>query len=124
MQSRFQSFKKTTKNLLQHSIPESSSNQQISPNFPTLLKNRNKFRNRREKKHYRQFSKTEKNNCSQIVLENEQFWEEIEKLSKFMHIAEDRSEMIENIKRTIENLKSRSKRLDNDFPKLRQKRIC
>jgi len=38
----------------------------------------------------------EKNN--RIVLENEQFREEIDKLSKFKHIAEDKSEMINNIK--------------------------
>ncbi|CBY15036.1 unnamed protein product, partial [Oikopleura dioica] len=37
----------------------------------------------------------EKNN--RIVLENEQFREEIEKLSKFMHIAEDRSEMVKSV---------------------------
>jgi hypothetical protein len=34
----------------------------------------------------------EKNN--RIVLENEQFREEIDKLSKFKHIAEDKSEMV------------------------------
>jgi len=37
----------------------------------------------------------EKNN--RIVLENEKFREEIEKLSKFMHIAEDRSEMVRSV---------------------------
>jgi len=37
----------------------------------------------------------EKNN--RIVLENEKFREEIEKLSRFVHIAEDRSEMVKSV---------------------------
>ncbi|CAG5088986.1 Oidioi.mRNA.OKI2018_I69.PAR.g12037.t1.cds [Oikopleura dioica] len=54
----------------------------------------------------------QKNN--QIVLENEQFREEIEKLSKFKHIAEDRSEMIENIK-------NHNRRLQTEVETVRQR---
>jgi len=127
MQSKLKSFKKTTKNLLQHSIRESSSNQHISPNFPTRFPKRlekiasengkkiseevesrlqpfveakslaesMKFENEERAKQNKILR--EQNNC--IVLENEQFREEIEKLSKFMHIAEDRSEMVKSVKK-------------------------
>ena len=41
----------------------------------------------------------EQNN--RIILENEQFREEIDKLSKFKHIAEDRSEMVRTVLKSL-----------------------